>query len=87
LTTNNDDLFEQATVLETINENIKSRAISPVDAALKTKHSSGNLSNFEARLLSSFSTSSPNVNPQEFGFYGFYEGIISYFNDDIEGNG
>lgn len=66
-TTNDDDLFEQATVLETINENIKSRAISPVDAALKTKHSSGNLSNFEARLLSSFSTSSPNVNPQEFG--------------------
>lgn len=66
LTTNNNENFEQATVLETINEDINSRAISPTEAALKAKQS-GNLSNFEARLLSSMSSSSPSVNPQEFG--------------------
>lgn len=68
LVTERNEHVEQTTISETIDENMNSRAISPVEAAdnSKPKQSSGNLSNFEARLLSSMSTS-PGVNPQEFG--------------------
>ena len=69
LTTNQNENLEQGTALETVEENMESRAISPFETVevTKTKQSTGNLSNFEARLLSSISTSSPSVNPEEFG--------------------